>query len=223
MKVLSGLPLRQTAGFGESLLRLAGLNWKVPDFSTLCRRQKTLNVAIPYRGGAGPLYLLLIALGVQLAHSCASGQPIKAVALEDTVDAGVGDFDAVIARQIPNNTDWPEVILATRIQNLLNDLGRRLIGGVLRDRFCVLQTSFAMLLVCVTPPIKAGPADAKIPASLTGIADLLGVLEYSKLALNVAFFVRYEYFPHPKSEAACGCVPQLVVAMRTASRRNLSV
>ena len=37
MKVLSGLPLRQTAGFGESLLRLAGLNWKVPDFSTLCR------------------------------------------------------------------------------------------------------------------------------------------------------------------------------------------
>ena len=80
-----------------------------------------------------------------------------------------------------------------------------------------------MLLVCVTPPIKAGPADAKIPASLAGIADLLGVLEYSKLALNVAFFVRYEYFPHPKSEAACGCVPQLVVAMRTASRRNSSV
>ena len=78
-------------------------------------------------------HLLLIALGVQLAHSCASGRPVKAVALEDTVDAGVGDFDAVIARQIPNNPDWPEVILATQIQNLLNDLGRRLIGGVLRD------------------------------------------------------------------------------------------
>ena len=41
-------------------------------------------------------HLLLIALGVQLAHSCASRQPVEAVALEETVDAGVGDFDAVI-------------------------------------------------------------------------------------------------------------------------------
>jgi hypothetical protein len=30
-------------------------------------------------------------------------------------------------------------------------------------------------------------------------ADLLGVLEHSKFALNVAFFVRHEYFLHPKS------------------------
>ena len=55
MKVLFGMPLRQTTGFVESLLRLAGLDWKVPDFSTLCRRQKALSVAIPYRGGSGPL------------------------------------------------------------------------------------------------------------------------------------------------------------------------
>ena len=32
-----------------------------------------------------------------------------------------------------------------------------------------------------------------------GIADLLGVLEHFKFALNVAFFVRHEYFLHPKS------------------------
>ena len=56
-----------------------------------------------------------------------------------------------------------------------------------------------MLLVCVTPPVKAGPADAKIPASFAGIADLLHVLKHLKFALNVAFFVRHEYFLHPKS------------------------
>ena len=39
MKVLFGMALRQTTGFVESLLRLIGLDWKVPDFSTLCRRQ----------------------------------------------------------------------------------------------------------------------------------------------------------------------------------------
>lgn len=35
VKVLFKLPLRQTAGMVASLLRLAGLNWSVPDFSTL--------------------------------------------------------------------------------------------------------------------------------------------------------------------------------------------
>ena len=65
MKMLFGMPLRQTTGFVESLLVLAGLNWKVPDFSTLCRCQKTLNVSIPYRGGSGPLHLLIDATGIK--------------------------------------------------------------------------------------------------------------------------------------------------------------
>ena len=59
MKVLFGLPLRQTTGFVASLLKLAGLDWPVPDFSTLCRRQKTLAVQLPYRGSGGPLHLLV--------------------------------------------------------------------------------------------------------------------------------------------------------------------
>lgn len=48
LKVLFGMPLRQTTGFVESLPKLVGLDWAVPDFSTLCRRQKTLNVSLPY-------------------------------------------------------------------------------------------------------------------------------------------------------------------------------
>jgi hypothetical protein len=37
IKVLFSLPLRQATGFVESLLKLIGLNWSVPDFSTLYR------------------------------------------------------------------------------------------------------------------------------------------------------------------------------------------
>jgi hypothetical protein len=59
MKVLFWMALRQTAGFVESLLRLVGLDWTVPGFSTLSRRQKTLAVNIPYRGSQGPLHLLV--------------------------------------------------------------------------------------------------------------------------------------------------------------------
>ncbi len=65
LKVLFGLPLRQTTGFVQSLLRLIGLDWSVPDFSTLCRRQKTLNVSLPYRGGTGPLNLLIDSTGIK--------------------------------------------------------------------------------------------------------------------------------------------------------------
>jgi hypothetical protein len=65
LKVLFGLPLRQTTGFVQSLLQLIGLDWAVPDFSTLCRRQRTLKVSLPYRGGTGPLNLLIDSTGIK--------------------------------------------------------------------------------------------------------------------------------------------------------------
>ena len=42
------------AGFVQSLLRLIGLDWAVPDFGTLSRCQKTLKVQIPYGRADGP-------------------------------------------------------------------------------------------------------------------------------------------------------------------------
>lgn len=68
MKVLFGMSLRQTTGFVrfvKSLLRLVGLDWTVPDFSTLCRRQQTLNVNFPYRGGKGLLNLLIDSISIK--------------------------------------------------------------------------------------------------------------------------------------------------------------
>ncbi len=41
MKALFGMALRQTTGFVESLLRLAGLDWTVSDFSTLKQPDRT--------------------------------------------------------------------------------------------------------------------------------------------------------------------------------------
>ncbi len=66
LKVLLGLPLRQATGFVASLLELSGLGWSVPDFSTLSRRQKTLDVTIPYRGSEGALHLLVDSTGIKV-------------------------------------------------------------------------------------------------------------------------------------------------------------
>lgn len=63
LKVFFGIPLRQITGFVESLLKLVGLEG--PGFSTLCHHQKTLNVNLPYRGGTGPLNLLIDSTGIK--------------------------------------------------------------------------------------------------------------------------------------------------------------
>ena len=47
VKVLFGLPRRQTTGFVASLLKSAGPDWSVSDYSTLCRRQRTLAIQLP--------------------------------------------------------------------------------------------------------------------------------------------------------------------------------
>ena len=51
-------------GLVASLLALAGLDWPVPDYSTLCRRQGGLLVAIPHRPGTGALHLLIDSTGI---------------------------------------------------------------------------------------------------------------------------------------------------------------
>ena len=67
LKALFGLLLRQTEVLVSSLLKLAGLDWPVPDFSTLCRRSSSLTVKIPYRPSTGALHLLIDSTGIKVA------------------------------------------------------------------------------------------------------------------------------------------------------------
>ena len=66
IKCLFGLPLRQSIGMVESLLKLAGLDWPAPDFSTISRRQKHLRVVIPYQRSRDGLHLLVDSTGIKM-------------------------------------------------------------------------------------------------------------------------------------------------------------
>lgn len=66
IKNLFNLALRQTTGMVGSLLKLAGLNWAVPEDSSLSRRQKTLQVKIPYHSKASGLHLLVDSTGIKM-------------------------------------------------------------------------------------------------------------------------------------------------------------
>ncbi len=65
LKNLFSLALRQTTGLVESVLQLCGLAWSVPDFSTLCRRQRDLDVQIPYARSKAGLHLLMDSTGIE--------------------------------------------------------------------------------------------------------------------------------------------------------------
>lgn len=49
----------------SSILQMAGLDWPVPDFSTLSRRQKNITVGISGRRSPGPLNLLVDSTGIK--------------------------------------------------------------------------------------------------------------------------------------------------------------
>ena len=69
MRVLFGLPLRQTQGFIQSLLELMGLALAVPDYSTLSRRQGALRVGLPKKQPdrpASPMHLVVDSTGLKV-------------------------------------------------------------------------------------------------------------------------------------------------------------
>jgi len=66
MKCLFNFSLRHAMGMTQSLLHLTGLNWPVPDYSTVSRRQKTLQVAIGAVPTATGLHLLVDSTGIKM-------------------------------------------------------------------------------------------------------------------------------------------------------------
>lgn len=102
VKVLFGLPLRQTIGMVASILSMAELDWPVPDFSTLSRRQKTITVQIPSRRAAGPLNLLVDSTGIKflgdgewLARKHGSHRRRQYRKVHLAMDTATGDVRAV--------------------------------------------------------------------------------------------------------------------------------
>jgi hypothetical protein len=79
---LFNLPLRQAIGMTQSLLHLAGVEWPVPDYSTVSRRQKTLQVVI----GAVPtmtgLHLTLKIQAMEVTDNSVGDAPVLPALLD---------------------------------------------------------------------------------------------------------------------------------------------
>ena len=65
IKSLFRLSLRMVTGYVQSLINLCKLNWTVPDYSTLCRRQKHIDIAIRDQKISDGLHLLVDSTGLK--------------------------------------------------------------------------------------------------------------------------------------------------------------
>jgi hypothetical protein len=66
LRAVFHLALRQTEGLIGSVLQLLGLDLPVPDFSTLSRRARSLELPVQPRATGGPIHLLVDSSGLKL-------------------------------------------------------------------------------------------------------------------------------------------------------------
>lgn len=66
LKSVYHLTLRQTEGFVGSLMHLMGVQLRVPDYSTLCRRAASVSVALPRQARSEPLHIVVDSTGVKV-------------------------------------------------------------------------------------------------------------------------------------------------------------
>src|SRR6056297_2989945 len=145
-----------------------------------------------------PGNLLLIALGVDLAHASAAREAVQPMAAQDARNRGVRHFDVVIALQVPDDPHRAEMILAPKIKHLVLALRRRPIGMPLGNGRRVDQASFAALRIGLTPTVEAGSTYPEIAASPRNVTALLSMSQYPQLALNLALILVHEHLLLPK-------------------------
>ncbi|WP_374663499.1 IS5 family transposase [Acinetobacter sp.] len=65
IKALFRLSLRMVTGFVQCLINLSVLDWTAPDYSTLYRRQKHIDITISYQKSSDGLHLLVDSTGLK--------------------------------------------------------------------------------------------------------------------------------------------------------------
>ena len=208
LKVLFGLALRQAVGMVASLLKLAGLDWPVPDYSTLCRRQKTVTIQIPFRRAGGPLHLLVDSTGVKVRgdgewqvrkHGPGRRRQWRKVHL--AMDAATGDIRAVefTSSQQGDSPVLPDLLAQTAADQ---PIGTVTADGAYDTRKChaAIADRGAMAIIPIRRNGRAWKEDC--PAARAGNETLRATRRFGR-----ALWKRWSgYHARSRAEAKMGCL-----------------
>ena len=95
----------------------------------------------------------------------------------------------MVAGHVPSDAHGPQLVGLAEIEYLLDNLWRRAVLGVLRDRLLPNETRLTMRLKRRLPAVEAGSTDAEVPAGPANMPGLLGMLQDPQPALNLAIFL----------------------------------
>ena len=131
--------------------------------------------------------LFVVTFCVHLSHSGSTWQAAYAITFENPVHACIWYSNAVIPRQIPNNSDRSEMILLPQVENFFFNLIGCFISWVYRYRLLVFEPCFSKLFIPALPSIECRAAYPKIPAGLCRITAMLGVAKYFQFTSDLSF------------------------------------
>ena len=123
--------------------------------------------------------------GFDRARTLAFGQHIHAISFQDMINAGRRDLHPKIAIQRPGDARRAEVVLATKIKDLLLNRFGHPQCRILWAGLGVHQPGIAFGSVALFPVVESFAANSKVAASLCNIADLFGISKDPLLASDV--------------------------------------
>lgn len=66
LRAVLSLPLRAMEGFGQSVFEIMGLPLRMPDYTTLCKRSRTMSIHVPVAKRIGPLHVVIDSTGLKI-------------------------------------------------------------------------------------------------------------------------------------------------------------
>ena len=169
LRVVFSLPLRQTEGFLDSLLRLMGLNLKAPDHTTLSRRNQIVAVPPLTRSYDGPIDLIVDSTGLKIL-GCGEWNAHKHKASKKRRDwrklhIGVDAEGFIVAAELTASSRDDASTLPALLDTIEVPIRRFTADGAYDHRSVYDQLSAAGTenVVIVIPPrrsaVSAGPTD----------------------------------------------------------------
>lgn len=134
------LPLRATEGLTRALVRLLGVELSVPDYTTLCRRRRALEVELPRRREDEPMHVVVDSTGIKVygegewevrQHGYSRRRTWRKLHLG--VDAATGELVAVV---VSTNSFKDSQLLPDLLEQVEDEISQVSADGASDSRNC---------------------------------------------------------------------------------------
>jgi IS5 family transposase len=154
-----GLALRATEGLTRSIIKLLGVELSVPCYTTLCRRRRSLEVALPRRKKSEPLHMVVDSTGIKVygegewkvrQHGWSRRRTWRKLHLG--VDEASGEFVAAV---VSTNSFKDSQILPDLLEQVEDEISQVTADGAYDSRNCYDAIRHREARACIPPQKRA--------------------------------------------------------------------